>query len=227
MAIELEKTKKEIIHQYNLDYSSFGLSLKLYEKTKRVFDIVLSAMALIVLSPLLLIVAVLIKMDSKGKAIYSQERVGKNGRKFKIYKFRSMVENADCRIEQLKAVNEKDGPIFKIKKDPRITRIGKIIRKTSIDELPQLVNVIKGDMSLVGPRPPLVKEVEQYTEYQKKRLSVIPGLTCYWQISGRSNLSFEQWVELDLKYIRERSLLCDIMIILKTIPVVIIGRGAY
>jgi exopolysaccharide biosynthesis polyprenyl glycosylphosphotransferase len=194
---------------------------------KRLSDIILSILGIIVLSPLLLLTVLAIKLDSKGPAIYSQPRAGKNGKVFKMYKFRSMCENADEKLEDLQKLNEKDGPVFKISNDPRNTRVGRIIRKRSIDELPQLVNIIKGDMSIVGPRPPLLNEVEQYTPHEMQRLTVKPGLTCYWQISGRSNLSFADWVRLDLKYISECSLWTDFKIILKTVPAVLSGRGAY
>ncbi|MEG6571111.1 exopolysaccharide biosynthesis polyprenyl glycosylphosphotransferase [[Clostridium] cellulosi] len=199
----------------------------IYRAVKRFFDVVLSVLALVVLSPLFLITAIAIKLDSEGEVFYSQLRVGKDGKLFKMYKFRSMCVDADKQLDKLKDLNEKDGPVFKIANDPRVTRVGRIIRKRSIDELPQLINIIKGDMSIVGPRPPLPNEVAQYTPYQMQRLSVKPGLTCYWQISGRSDISFDEWVELDCKYIRESSVWTDIKIILKTIPAVLIGRGAY
>jgi lipopolysaccharide/colanic/teichoic acid biosynthesis glycosyltransferase len=176
---------------------------------------------------LLLSVAVAIKTESNGPVFFSQMRVGKNGKTFRMYKFRSMCANAEERLKDLRHLNEKDGPIFKMANDPRITKIGRFIRRTSIDELPQLLNVIKGDMSIVGPRPPLQREVEQYAPHQLQRLAVKPGLTCYWQISGRSNLSFEEWVKLDLKYIEESSLTTDFKIVLKTFPVVLLGWGAY
>ena len=144
-----------------------------------------------------------------------------------MYKFRSMCQDADNRLHEIVHLNEKDGPVFKISKDPRVTKVGQFIRRTSIDELPQFINILKGEMTIVGPRPPLLREVCQYTPYQARRLSVTPGLTCYWQISGRSNLSFQEWVELDLKYISERGLLTDIKIMLRTIPAVLFGTGAY
>ncbi|HEX3039556.1 MAG TPA: exopolysaccharide biosynthesis polyprenyl glycosylphosphotransferase [Caproiciproducens sp.] len=194
---------------------------------KRFSDIVLSVLAVIALLPLLLLTALSIKLDSRGTVIYSQPRAGKNGKIFKMYKFRSMCEDADEKLRDLQDLNEKDGPVFKITNDPRTTRVGRIIRRNSIDELPQLINIIMGDMSIVGPRPPLLNEVEQYTPYQMQRLLVKPGLTCYWQISGRSNLSFADWVQLDLKYISERSLRTDFKIIFKTVPAVLFGRGAY
>lgn len=198
-----------------------------YEAAKRCFDFLMSLLAIVVLSPVFLVVAIAIKLDSKGPVIYSQPRAGKNGRTFKMYKFRSMCVDADAKLAQLQALNEKDGPVFKMTHDPRVTRVGRFIRKVSLDELPQLVNILRGDMSIVGPRPPLLNEVEQYNAYQRRRLEVVPGLTCYWQISGRSDVSFDEWVDLDLKYIRERSLWIDLKIILKTIPAVLCGKGAY
>lgn len=194
---------------------------------KRLQDIVLSIFALIVLFPLLLLVALLIVIDSPGAGpIYVQTRVGLNGKKFRFYKFRTMVANADDLLAQLLAKNEMDGPVFKIKDDPRITRMGHFLRRTSIDELPQLINVLKGDMSIVGPRPPLEREVEQYDEDAWKRLSITPGLTCYWQIQPKRNsLSFEKWLELDLKYIEERSFLVDWKIMFGTISAVLHMEG--
>lgn len=199
----------------------------LYDAIKRLFDILISGIALILLSPLLLVLVIMVRSDG-GPAIYYQNRVGKNGKTFRIFKFRSMCVNADSpeMLAKLQAMNEMDGPAFKIKEDPRITKVGHFIRRTSMDELPQLVNILLGDMSIVGPRPPLVSEVKQYTEYQKQRLLVKQGLTCYWQCSGRNNISFDEWVELDLKYIRERSLWTDLKIILKTVPAVLSGNGA-
>ena len=206
-----------------------AISLKeaLYLFFKRFFDILLSFIAIIVLFPFFLIIALAIKIDSPGPVIYSQKRVGKNGKQFIFYKFRSMCQDADKELAKLKDKNEADGPVFKIAEDPRVTRVGKFIRKNSIDEFPQLINIIKGDMSIVGPRPPLPCEVKQYTVQQMHRLDVKPGLTCYWQISGRSNISFQKWVELDLKYIKERSLWTDLKIIVKTVPAVLTKRGAY
>lgn len=191
---------------------------KLYLFFKRVIDIVGSLFGLIILSPLFLIVAILIKLeDPKGKIFFSQERNGLNGKTFNMYKFRSMVHNAEELLEQLQEQNEQTGPVFKIKDDPRITKIGRFIRKTSIDELPQLINILKGDMSIVGPRPPIPREVEQYTDYQMQRLLVKPGLTCYWQVGGRNEIGFDEWVELDIKYIEERNLWIDIKLIFKTV----------
>ena len=197
-----------------------------YEKIKRFFDICLSSAALVVLSPLLLVIAILIYLEDKGPVIYSQTRIGKDGRAFKLYKFRSMCVDADEKLKDLQELNERDGPVFKIKNDPRVTKVGKFIRKTCIDELPQLVNIIKGDMSIVGPRPPLPNEVEQYNSYQKQRLLVVPGLTCYWQIQKGEETTFDELVELDLKYIKERSILLDFRLILLTFKVILSGKGA-
>ena len=168
----------------------------------------------------------LIKLESKGEVIFKQKRVGLNGKEFYMYKFRSMVINAEELKEQLESQNEMSGPMFKIKDDPRITKVGKFIRKTSIDELPQLINVIKGDMSLVGPRPSLPNEVKKFEQWMMERLEVKPGLTCIWQISGRNNIDFEDWMKLDIKYVRERSLVLDFKLIFKTIFVLFGDKNA-
>ncbi len=193
-------------------------SKPVYSFVKRSFDFVCSFVGLAILLVPFLIIALIIAIDSPGASpIFVQERVGKNGRVFKFYKFRSMVPNAEKLLDDLLEQNEMEGPAFKMKDDPRITRIGRFIRKTSIDELPQLINVLKGDMSLVGPRPPLPREVAMYTDRQRQRLAVTPGLTCYWQIQPhRNSLSFDEWLELDLKYIEERSLWTDIKVLFKT-----------
>lgn len=193
---------------------------------KRLFDMVASALALWLLAPLLLGVALAIKLTSRGPVFFRQERVGLHGRHFNMLKFRSMVTNAEELKEKLAALNEQTGPVFKMKNDPRITRIGRFIRKYSIDELPQLINVLRGDMSVVGPRPAVPKEVAQYQPWQRRRLSVRPGLTCIWQVSGRNQISFEEWMYLDMRYIDHWSLAEDISLILKTLPVVVTGRGA-
>lgn len=189
---------------------------KLYEFTKRLIDIIASICGLIVLFPILIIVAIAIEIESKGPIIFSQERIGVNGRKFKMYKFRSMIVDAEKYKEKLLNQNEMNGPMFKIKNDPRVTRIGKFIRRTSIDELPQLLNILKGDMSLVGPRPSLPKEVEKFSPWMLERLKVKPGLTCYWQISGRNDIQFEDWMKLDIKYVKERGTLLDIKLVIRT-----------
>ncbi|XXU33766.1 exopolysaccharide biosynthesis polyprenyl glycosylphosphotransferase [Sorangium sp. So ce1000] len=193
---------------------------------KRVLDILVSSCLLVLLSPLLLVVAALIALTSPGPILFRQERVGRYGRTFEMLKFRSMVVNAEALRSSLMTRNEQAGPVFKIKNDPRVTRVGSILRKYSIDELPQLVNVLRGDMALVGPRPPLPSEVEKYEAWQRRRLSVRPGLTCVWQVSGRNNISFEEWMYLDMRYIDHWSIAEDIKLILKTVPVVIAGRGA-
>jgi exopolysaccharide biosynthesis polyprenyl glycosylphosphotransferase len=193
---------------------------------KRGFDILIAGAALAVTAPILLTVAALVKTTSEGPIFFAQERVGKNGRTFKMLKFRSMVVNAEALRAKLEAENEMDGPVFKIKRDPRITRIGHFIRKTSLDEFPQFINVMRGEMSIVGPRPPLPSEVEQYERWQRKRLSVKPGITCIWQISGRNDVTFEQWVQMDIDYIDRWSLWLDVKIFLKTIPAVLLRRGA-
>ncbi len=203
--------------------SSYYIENKpIFDFFKRCFDIVFSFLGLVILCVPLLIVALIIVIDSPGASpIFVQERYGKNGRKFKFYKFRSMVPNADKMLESLLEKNEMSGPVFKIKDDPRITRFGRFIRKTSIDELPQLWNILKGEMSFVGPRPPLPREVALYNRHQYKRLSVTPGLTCYWQVQPkRNNLSFDEWLELDLKYISERGVGTDAVILFKTIGAV-------
>ena len=200
----------------------------LYSITKRLIDIVGSLCGIILLSPLFLIVAILIKLeDPKGKVFFAQERNGKYPKTFKMYKFRSMVHNAEDLLKDLMDRNEQTGPVFKINDDPRITKVGKVIRRTSIDELPQLFNVLKGDMSLVGPRPPIPHEVDQYNSYQMQRLLVTPGLTCFWQAYGRSNLSFDDWMDMDMKYIKRRNIFLDIKLIVKTVFAVIFKRGAY
>lgn len=199
-----------------------------YVIAKRLFDIIFSLLALICLSPLFLVMGMLIKMDgSKGEIIFFQNRVGVNGNIFKMYKFRSMYPDAEKRLEEIKHLNEIDGHMFKMKEDPRVTKIGKFIRAYSIDELPQLLNVLKGDMSLIGPRPPLIREYKKYTGYDKKRLAIRPGITGLWQVSGRNSLSFDEMVALDLKYIRELSLKNDLVIFLKTIVVVLKKENAY
>lgn len=198
-----------------------------YLAVKRCFDIVFSLLCIIVFTIPILFVMLLIVIDSPGASpIYIQYRVGKNGRVFKFYKLRSMVPKADQMLDSLLDQNEMEGPAFKISNDPRITRVGRVIRKTCIDELPQLWNILKGDMSFVGPRPPLPREVEQYNDFQRNRLSVVPGLTCYWQIQpNRNSLTFDKWLELDLKYIEERNVKTDLMIIFKTVGAVLNMEG--
>ena len=194
---------------------------------KRVMDITGAIIGLILALPFMIVILILIKIeDPKGPIFFSQVRNGIYPQTFKMYKFRSMYIDAEEKLQELMHLNEQSGPAFKIKDDPRITKVGKFIRKTSLDELPQLFNVLKGDMSLVGPRPALPREVAQYTEYQKQRLLVKPGLTCIWQVSGRNNIDFDQWVELDLEYIKKRSIGLDIKLILMTIPTLLGDENA-
>ncbi|KXI76750.1 multidrug MFS transporter [Bacillus cereus] len=203
-------------------------SRKGYLMSKRFLDCIGALLGLILLFPVFLIVAALIKYeDPKGPVFFKQIRVGKDGEKFYMYKFRSMVMDAEDRLKELLKYNEVSGAMFKMKEDPRVTKIGKFIRKTSIDELPQLINVLKGEMSLVGPRPPLLREVEEYTVYDKQRLLVTPGCTGLWQVSGRSNLSFEQMVELDIYYIIQRDIILDVKILLRTVKVLLGSEDAY
>lgn len=199
----------------------------IYLVGRRVQDIVFSILAMIVLSPIMLITMIAILIDDpSGSPIYRQQRCGRDGKRFAIFKFRSMHMGAEARLNDLLKDNERDGPAFKMKEDPRITRVGRFIRKTSLDELPQLWNVLIGEMSIVGPRPPLPREVVKYTKFQKQRLCIRPGITCYWQIQpNRHAVPFEEWVRLDLKYIRERSFWVDWKIILKTFKVVISKQG--
>lgn len=198
-----------------------------YEICKRIFDVIMCTFALIVLSPVFLVVAIAIKLEDGGEIIYKQTRLTKGGREFEMYKFRSMCPNAHEKLEELLKYNEMEGPAFKMENDPRITKVGKFIRKTSIDELPQLVNILKGEMSIIGPRPPLPREVAQYTPYQMHRLDVITGLACYHECEGRNDeKDFDKWVESDLRYIRERSMLTDLKVIFWTIRVVLTGKGA-
>jgi len=192
---------------------------------KRAFDASVSLLALILLSPGLAAIALAIRLDSKGPILFRQKRCGLNGRIFEVLKFRTMCVDAEERKEDLMAQNEMDGPTFKMKNDPRITRVGSLLRKYSFDEFPQLINVLSGEMSLVGPRPPLPSEVEQYERWQRRRLSVRPGITCTWQVSGRNNIGFEDWMRLDLEYIDNWSLRLDIELLLKTLPAVMKATG--
>lgn len=215
--------KKEVFIDYNEVKSKY-----LYSAVKRIMDVVGSFCGIIILSPIFLIVSLLIKIDNpKGSIFFSQIRVGKNETPFKMYKFRSMNPDAENKLEELLKYNEVEGAMFKIKNDPRVTQIGKIIRKTSIDELPQLLNVLKGEMSLVGPRPPLQREVAEYTKYDRQRLLVMPGCTGLWQVSGRNKTGFEDMVKLDIYYISNLSIYNDLVIICKTMIILCSGHGAY
>jgi lipopolysaccharide/colanic/teichoic acid biosynthesis glycosyltransferase len=196
----------------------------LYETTKRALDLTLSLSSLALVSPLLLLIAALIKLEDRGPVLFWQWRAGRDGRKFRFYKFRSMCDDAESRLGALRAEQGCTSPRFKMERDPRVTRTGRWLRRFSLDELPQLWNVVRGDLSLVGPRPPLLDEVAEYEPHHHRRLDVAPGLTCIWQVSGRS---LEQQVELDLAYIRSRGLRLDVSILLRTVTAVLTGHGAY
>ena len=198
-----------------------------FHSMKCLFDIVAATCGIVILSPLMIIIAVLIKAEDHGPVFYKQVRVGKNGKTFKMYKFRSMFVNADKMLDKLKEQNDVDGPMFKMKDDPRVTKIGHFIRKHSLDELPQFLNVLKGDMSLVGPRPPLPSEVAEYSEYDKQRLLVIPGCTGLWQVTERNEVGFNEMVQLDIQYIKRASFMFDLWIIWKTVEIVIKPNGSY
>jgi len=197
-----------------------------YFIVKRVIDVICALCGILLLLPVMIVVAICIKLDSKGSIFFTQERVGQDGIGFMMYKFRSMCSDAEYLLDKLQDKNEMSGPMFKIKEDPRVTKVGKFIRKTSIDELPQLFNILKGEMSLVGPRPSLPKEVAQFSSFQKQRLVAKPGLTCYWQVSGRSDVSFNEWMKMDVQYIEDRNTLVDISLIFKTVGVLFGDEGA-
>ena len=213
--------------QISIDREKTLRSHRRYWVLRRAQDIVFSLLALILLAPMALLISLAIVLDSPGDgAIFRQRRVGRDGKLFWLYKFRTMCPDAEEQLNELLSQNQMDGPVFKIKGDPRITRVGRFLRKTSLDELPQLLNVLQGDMSIVGPRPALPREVELYSDYQRQRLYVTPGLSCYWQIAPhRNEMSFDEWVALDLKYIQERSFWVDWKIIFKTFKVCLLGRG--
>ena len=198
-----------------------------YLIAKRILDIIGAIAGILICLPIWAVAAILIKLDSPGPVLFCQTRVGENGKPFRFYKLRTMYVDADRRKQELAHHNEMDGPVFKIRDDPRVTRVGRYLRKYSIDETPQLVHVLLGQMSLVGPRPPLIDEVARYEPWQTERLSVRPGLTCIWQVSGRNEIPFERWVLMDIDYIRHRNFWLDLALLVKTIPAVITGRGAY
>ena len=198
-----------------------------YLIAKRVMDLVICGVGLVLLSPLLALIALWVKLDSQGPVLFKQLRIGRHQKPFYCLKFRSMTVDAEARRRELEHLNEVDGPVFKIRDDPRVTRAGKVLRKLSLDEFPQLWNVMTGEMTLVGPRPPLPVEVEKYEPWMLQRLEVTPGITCFWQASGRSNVTFEEWMRMDLDYIRQCSVLTDIKILVRTIPAVLFGKGAY
>lgn len=198
-----------------------------YRVSKRTFDLVVASAALVLLVPIIPLIVVMIRLDTPGPVFFKQERVGKNGRTFNFFKFRSMHVDAEKRKREIEALNEQEGPVFKVRSDPRITSVGKFLRRSSLDEIPQIFNVFKGEMTIVGPRPPLPSEVEHYQPWHRRRLEVTPGITCLWQISGRSHLSFNEWMRLDMEYLKRRSFKADLLILLKTIPAVIARKGAY
>lgn len=225
---ESEVLRKLHVEEFENEYvlTLFREQLLLQLLAKRAVDVLASGAALVVLSPLMLAVAAAIKLTSPGPVLFSQDRVGMNQRRFRLYKFRSMVVDAEQKKKELAHLNELDGPAFKIDRDPRVTTVGRFIRKTSIDELPQLINVLRGEMSLVGPRPPLPDEVSKYDWMFRRRLSVKPGITCVWQVSGRSNTTFDEWMKMDKHYVENWSLWLDIKILFQTIPAVLFCRGA-
>lgn len=215
------KSGERVLDQKQID------SRIIYRTVKKTMDRILSALALIILSPLFLFVSLIIKREDHGPIFYVQRRIGRNGKIFNMYKFRSMIVHADKKIDKLVDQNEVDGAMFKMKDDPRVTSIGKVIRKYSIDELPQLLNVLKGDMALVGPRPPLEREVQDYTEYDLQRLMVTPGCTGLWQVTDRNSVGFEKMVELDIEYIKRSGILFDLEILFRTVLVFIKPNDAY
>ncbi len=237
-----QKMRELLLERYgSIGQSTFKHRLRFYLKragwvgvvkgaylVKRVFDIVVAAILLVLLFPVFLTVGIAIRLEDPGPILFKQKRVGRWGTLFTMWKFRSMYTDAEERKTEIMAQNEMEGGVtFKMKDDPRVTKVGRIIRKTSIDELPQLWNVVKGDMSLVGPRPPVPQEVDEYSLSDRRRLEVIPGITCIWQVSGRSDIPFDQQVELDVQYIQSQSFWTDIKILLKTVPALLFGTGAY
>lgn len=228
-AVDLEETVRDAPSKQSHPANCLKMTKKrrVYLCVKRVQDVVLSALALVILSPLMLLIALAVVIDDpRGGPIFSQIRCGRDGETFRLYKFRTMCVDAEQRLSELLPYNEMAGPAFKIQNDPRITRLGRFLRSTGLDELPQLLNILRGNMSIVGPRPPLPREVAEYTPYQRQRLTVIPGLTCFWQVSPRRNsLSFDNWVELDLRYIQEQSWLLDWKLIFQTVKAVLRREG--
>ena len=227
--MEMESSKQLLEAERNLsDLADFEVSGSAsYEVPKRLFDLVVGTLILVMLFPIIPVIVVMIKLDSRGPIFFRQKRVGRHGRMFKFYKFRSMYDKAEQRRREVEDLNEQEGPVFKMQSDPRITSVGRYLRRSSLDEIPQIFNVLKGDMSIVGPRPPLPSEVEKYQSWHRRRLEVLPGITCLWQISGRSHISFNEWMRLDMEYLKNRSFKTDFIIFLKTIPAVIGRRGAY
>lgn len=209
-----------------IDHPSVPESLA-YRVSRRLFDLFFGSLILLLVAPVVPLLVAMVRLDSPGPVLYRQARVGQGGRRFMFYKFRSMYAGSDRRLEELTARNEQSGPVFKMRDDPRITPVGRFLRRSSLDEIPQILNVLKGDMSIVGPRPALPAEVAKYEPWQRRRLDARPGLTCLWQISGRSHIGFDEWMRLDLEYLRTRSLWTDAVILAKTVPAVMARRGAY
>jgi lipopolysaccharide/colanic/teichoic acid biosynthesis glycosyltransferase len=198
-----------------------------YVTGKRLFDLAVGFLVFVLVIPIVPLIALMIKLDSPGPVFYRQDRIGRRGRPFRFYKFRSMYREADRRRAELEGRNEQEGPVFKMKADPRITPVGQFLRRSSMDEIPQIINVLRGEMSIVGPRPPLPVEVARYQPWHRRRLDVKPGITCLWQIAGRSQIGFDEWMRLDVEYLHTRSLRTDVTIFLKTLPAVMARRGAY
>lgn len=219
-----ERTAVETVEEVQRGHVNDHLG---YAFLKRSLDIVLGVGILILLVPVLPLIAIMIRLDSPGPILFRQTRIGTKGRPFSCYKFRSMVPDAESRKEELRGLNETDGPVFKIQDDPRVTSVGRFLRRSSLDEILQVVNVLRGEMSLVGPRPQLPHEVDQYEPWQRHRLEVKPGITCLWQIAGRSHIGFEEWMKLDVEYVRRRSFALDLKILFRTFPIVIDRKGAY
>jgi lipopolysaccharide/colanic/teichoic acid biosynthesis glycosyltransferase len=217
----------DVVRRDTIDTGTADRESPLYPVFKRVFDVAVACGVVVLLLPILPLIAILIKLDTPGPVIFKQDRVGKDGKIFKFYKFRSMVHEAERERGELTDLNEQEGPVFKIRSDPRITSVGRFLRRSSLDEIPQIFNVIRGNMSIVGPRPPLLSEVSGYQPWHMKRLTVKPGITCLWQISGRSQIGFDEWMRLDMEYLKTRSIRTDLLIFLKTIPAVIARKGAY
>ena len=226
---ELKVAKSSHIDLDGLPFVSFETTVATESQlfVKKAMDFILSGMGIVILGPFMLVIAMLIKFTSSGPVLFKQQRVGLNGRIFRLYKFRTMCEGADSAKAKLEGMNEMDGPVFKIRKDPRITPLGKILRKFSIDELPQLYNVFAGHMSLIGPRALPTYEVARFDLWQRRRLSMRPGITCLWQVMGRNKIGFDEWMKLDLYYLDNWSLWLDMKILVRTIPTVLFGMGAY
>ena len=227
---EMAGRSRQLLDNANGTVSEAQLEIRespAYDIGKRFFDLAVGSLNLLLLLPIIPVIALMIKLDSPGPVFFMQTRVGKDGQSFKFRKFRSMHREAETRRQEVESLNEQEGPVFKVRSDPRVTVVGGFLRRSSLDEIPQILNVLRGEMSLVGPRPHMPAEVEKYQPWHRKRLEVVPGITCLWQISGRSRLSFNEWMRLEMEYLRLRSLKTDLVIFLRTIPAVIARKGAY